>query len=142
MPALEPDEARRRFAAARVARLATITPDGHPHLVPITFAIEGDTIYSIVDAVKPKSSPSLARLRNIDLNQRVSLLVDEYSDDWERLWWVRADGTARSAPDGLDRERAIGLLQAKYSQYQARLPEFGPALLVDVEGWIGWSARR
>src|SRR5206468_8517557 len=96
---LEPDEARRRFAAAPVARLATVTPDGRPQIVPITFAVEGDRIYTIVDTVKPKTSLSLARLRNIGADPRVSLLVDEHDEDWERLWWVRADGTARIVAD-------------------------------------------
>jgi PPOX class probable F420-dependent enzyme len=141
MPALEPDEARRRFAAARVARLATVTPGGRPHLVPITFAVEGDRIYSIVDDLKPKASPSLSRLRNIEANPRVSLLVDDYLDDWQRLWWVRADGNARTKTDGPNWEQAIGLLQAKYPQYQAVGLEFGAAMVVDVERWIGWSAE-
>jgi PPOX class probable F420-dependent enzyme len=88
---LELEEARRRFAAAPVARLATVAPDSRPHLVPTVFALEGNRIHSIVDT-KPKDSTSLARLRNIEANPQVSLLVDEYSDDWERLWWVRADG--------------------------------------------------
>jgi len=141
MPALEPDEARRRFAAAQVASLATITPDGFPHVVPITFALEGERIYSIVDAVKPKSSQSPARLRNIEANPRVSILVDEYRDEWSQLWWVRADGIARSVADGPGWEWAIGILRAKYRQYQAVGLEFGPAMIVDVERWIGWSAR-
>jgi PPOX class probable F420-dependent enzyme len=141
MPALEPDEARRRFAAAQVARLATITPDGRPHLVPTTFAIEGDRIYSIVDDLKPKASLSLARLRNVEANPRISLLVDEYRDDWQRLWWVRADGTARIVREGADRARAIARLHAKYPQYQAVGLEFGAAIITDVEQWIGWSAE-
>jgi PPOX class probable F420-dependent enzyme len=140
MPALEPDEARRRFAAARVARLATITPDGRPHIVPITFAVEGDRIYSIVDRVKPKANLSLARLRNIEANPRVSLLVDEYDEDWERLWWVRADGTAHAAGGGAEQERAIGLLQARYTQYRPVGATFGAAIVVEVERWIGWAA--
>jgi PPOX class probable F420-dependent enzyme len=142
MPALERDEARRRFAAARIARLATVTPDGRPHLVPITFAVEGDRIYSIVDEVKPKASTSLARLRNIDANPRVSLLVDEYRDEWNQLWWVRGDGSARTVGHGPDRARAMQALRAKYPQYQAVDLEFGPAVIVDIERWIGWSARR
>jgi PPOX class probable F420-dependent enzyme len=137
---LEANEARRLFAAASVARLATITPDGRPHIVPITFAVEGDRIYSIVDGVKPKSSMSLARLRNIDANPHVSVLVDEYRHVWEQLWWVRADGTAKIAADGADRERAIGILRAKYPQYRAAGLEFGVAVVIDVDHWIGWSA--
>jgi PPOX class probable F420-dependent enzyme len=141
MPALEPNEARRRFAAAPVARLATITPDGRPHIVPITFALEGDRVYSVVDTAKPKSRLTLVRLRNIDANSRVSLLVDEYGEDWERLWWVRADGTAHVAADGAEREHVIGLLQARYTQYRAVGATFGAAIVVEVNRWIGWSAR-
>ncbi len=137
---LGPDEARRRFAAGRVARLATITPDGRPHIVPITFAVEGDRIYTIVDAVKPKASQALARLRNIKANTRVSVLADEYADDWEQLWWVRADGTAKIVAAGPDRDHAIGLLQAKYTQYQGVGQTFGTATIVDVQRWIGWAA--
>jgi PPOX class probable F420-dependent enzyme len=137
---LEPNEARRRFAAARIARLATITPDGQPHIVPITFAVERDRIYAVVDTVKPKSSPALVRLRNIEANPRVSLLVDEYSDDWDQLWWVRADGIASVVAVGPDWERAITLLGATYPQYRGELLKFGPATIVDVERWTGWSA--
>jgi PPOX class probable F420-dependent enzyme len=136
---LAPEEARRRFALAPVARLATVTPDGHPHLVPMTFALEGDTIYSIVDA-KPKDGVALARLRNIEANPLVSLLTDDYADDWERLWWVRADGQARVVENGADRERAIELLRAKYAQYADPLLPFGAAMVVAVERWVGWVA--
>lgn len=137
---LELEEARRRFAAAQIARLATVTPDGRPHIVPIVFALEGNRIYSIVDT-KPKASTSLARLRNIEANPRVSLLVDAYSDDWERLWWVRADGSATVVADGPDRERAITLLRAKYPQYLDADLEFGLATIADVERLVGLDGR-
>jgi PPOX class probable F420-dependent enzyme len=136
---LEPDEARRRFAAEPVARLATITPEGRPHVVPVTFALEGDRIYSIVDEVKPKSRLLLTRLRNIEANPRVSLLVDEYHEDWEHLWWVRADGMGRIAPDGPDWDRAKAVLTSKYPRY-AQATDFGPATIVEVERWTGWAA--
>jgi PPOX class probable F420-dependent enzyme len=138
---LELDDARRRFAAAPVARLATVRPDGRPHLVPIVFALEGNRIYSIVDP-KPKASTSLARLRNIEANPQVSLLVDAYSDDWGRLWWVRADGRAMVVADGPDREWAITFLRAKYPQYLDADLKFGSATIVDVERWAGWAAGR
>src|SRR4051794_4921374 len=81
---------RERFAAARVARLAT----SGPHIVPICFALDGDTIWSAVDA-KPKRTRALRRLENIARDPRVSVLTDHYDDsDWSRLWWARADGTA------------------------------------------------
>jgi PPOX class probable F420-dependent enzyme len=142
MPALEPNEARRLFAAARVARLATITPDGHPHIVPITFAVEGDRIYSIVDTIKPKTSLSLARLRHIETNPRVSLLVDEYGDDWDQLWWVRVEGSAAVISQGPDWEHAITLMRQKYPQYLDSRVRFGAATVVDVERWSGWTARN
>ena len=131
-------DARARFAAARVARLATVGADGRPHLVPVCFAVDGDTVYSAVDEVKPKATLRLRRLRNVAENPAVSLLVDHYDDDWSALWWVRADGRARvleTAPD------AIALLAARYPQY-AEAPPGGPVIAVDVERWAGWSASE
>ncbi len=98
---MTPAEARARFAAARVARLATADAGGRPHLVPIAFAVAGDTIYSAVDA-KPKRTRALRRLANVRENPAVSLLVDHWDEeDWAALWWVRADGRGRVLdPDG------------------------------------------
>lgn len=138
---MDEDEARRRFGAARVSRLATVGRDGAPHIVPIVFAATGELVYSAVDA-KPKRSHALQRLRNIEANPRVSLLVDEYDENWQRLWWVRADGVARVVRDGADLDRTIELLLAKYPQY-ADLPDaFGAAIVVRVERWASWSFVR
>src|SRR3954462_14070312 len=111
-------EARERFAAARVARLATIGGDGRPHLVPIVLALDGERIYHAVDA-KPKGTTALRRLANIAAHPRVALLADEDDDDdWTRLWWVRADGSARVLEPGSDESRApIALLRDRYAQY-------------------------
>jgi PPOX class probable F420-dependent enzyme len=128
-------DARRRFANARVARLATTGADGSPHLVPVTFAAAGDLVYTAVDH-KPKRTRNLRRLRNIAENPNVALLVDHYADDWAALWWVRADGTAQlveRAPD------AIRLLSERYPQYRATPPE-GPFIVISVRSWTGWSA--
>src|SRR4051795_978279 len=92
---MEATEARTRFAAAHVARLATAGTDGRPHLVPVVFALDGDTLYTAVDDVKPKATTRLRRLANIAANPAVALLADHYEDDWSALWWVRADGTGR-----------------------------------------------
>lgn len=142
MPRLAPDDARRRFAAARVARLATLRPDGRPHLVPIVFAADGDRVVAVVDA-KPKESRRLQRLQNVAANPAVSLLVDHYDEDWDAIWWVRADGQAREIESGLERDSAIDLLQAKYPQ-DAGMPReaFGAAIVVSVERWVGWTARQ
>ncbi len=132
------EEARRRFAAARVARLATVDARAQPHLVPIVFAVAGETIYSVVDA-KPKRTTELRRLANVRSNPRVSILVDHYDDtDWGALWWVRADGSARVLDlDDPEAGRAIELLLRRYPQQRPQ----GPALAVDVERWSGWAAR-
>jgi PPOX class probable F420-dependent enzyme len=135
-------DARDRFATARVAHLATVGADGRPHLVPIGFAVEGDTIYSAVDEAKPKSTLRLKRLRNIAAHPEVAVLADRYDEDWAALWWVRADGTARilERADDPDAERARALLADRYPQYGQALPP-GPVIAIAVARWSGWSAR-
>ena|SRR5919199_385809 len=136
---MTPEQARRRFADARVARLATADADGRPHLVPMVFTVVSDTIYSAVDA-KPKRSTSLRRVANIAANPRVAVLVDHYADDWDALWWVRADGSGRiltaSEPEARD---AITRLAVRYSPYRAQPPR-GPVVAIDVARWSSWSA--
>jgi len=132
------DEARRRFAQGRVARMATVRPDGRPHLVPIVFAVDGDTIYSGVDE-KPKRTPELTRLENIRANPNVAVVVDHYDDAWDAVWWTRADGTASVEEEGTARARAIELLTAKYRQYEDGTEPIGAAVVVRVSRWTGWS---
>ena len=130
-------EARDRFVAARVARLATADRTGRPHLVPVVFAVQGDRVYSAVDA-KPKRTTALRRLANVRENPAVALLVDHYDDaDWDALWWVRADGRGRVLePDSDEAQRALALLAERYPQQRAS----GAVLAVDVERWSGWAA--
>ena len=106
-------EARRRFGTAAVARLATIGPAGRPHLVPVTFALDGDRIYTVVDA-KPKTTTNLRRLRNIGADPRVTVLADHYEDDWDALWWARADGLATILSQPADMAGPLELLAARY----------------------------
>jgi len=132
---VSPDEARVLFATARVARLATVGADGRPHLVPIVFTLDGDTLVTAVDA-KPKRTAALKRLENIRAEPRVALLADHYDEDWAALWWVRADGRARVldiAP------AAIARLRDRYPQY-TDAPPAGPVIEVAVERWTGWRA--
>ncbi|HLI16467.1 MAG TPA: TIGR03668 family PPOX class F420-dependent oxidoreductase [Acidimicrobiales bacterium] len=137
---MSPAEARRRFATARVARLASADASGRPHLVPVVFALAGDCIYSAVDA-KPKRSASLRRLANVAENPAVALLVDHYEEDWSALWWARADGVARLVDAGAEEGAgALALLAARYPQYREQPPP-GPVLAVDVRRFSGWSAR-
>ena len=129
---------RERFATAHVARLATLTPDGRPHIVPVCFALRGRDVVSAIDA-KPKSTTGLQRLVNVRANPVASLLVDHYEDDWTRLWWVRADGNAQVIEEGPERSAAIAQLRARYPQYEEQPPP-GPVLVVRVTRWTGWSA--
>jgi PPOX class probable F420-dependent enzyme len=127
-----------RLAGARIARLATTDPDGRPHLVPIFFAVEGDTLYSAVDS-KPKRSRTLRRIENARARPDVTILVDHYEEDWGRLWWIRVRGRARVLADGDELVHALTLLTAKYEQYRAEPPD-GPVLAVDITDVREWTA--
>ena len=131
-------EARQRFAAAPVARLATVGPAGRPHLVPVTFAVDGDHVYTAVDA-KPKTTTNLRRLRNIRRDPRVAVLADHYEADWDRLWWARAEGLASILGEPAVRARPLELLAARYPQYRVN-PPAGPVIAIAVERWTGWAA--
>jgi PPOX class probable F420-dependent enzyme len=120
-----------------VARLATVDAAGRPHVVPICFAVDGDTLYFAVDA-KPKRTADLKRLRNIAANPAVSVLFDHYEDDWSKLWWVRVDGAARVVGDAAEADRAIGLLVGRYTQY-ARTRPGGPVVAIAIDRMSGWS---
>lgn len=138
MPVLTQEEMRRRIAGARVATLATTTPAGAPHAVPFCFVLEGDDLLSAVDA-KPKRTRRLARLDNVRSDPRVAVLVDEWDEDWSRLWWVRVDGRARIVEDAAEERSAIDRLAGKYEQYRAH-PPTGPVIAIRAERWSGWSA--
>ncbi|MGH8910837.1 MAG: TIGR03668 family PPOX class F420-dependent oxidoreductase [Egibacteraceae bacterium] len=127
---------RQLVMGARVARLATVSPDGGPHLVPIVFALADDRLVTGVDA-KPKSGRRLARFTNVAAHPAVSVLIDEYDDDWSRLWWVRLDGEARE--ESQVRDRLLALLADKYPQYRSQPPS-GPFLVMEISRWTGWSA--
>jgi len=138
-------QARQRFDGARVASLASITETGEPHLVPVTFAVidgrtGGPPTERIVFAVdhKPKSTTALRRLANIAAHPRVSFLVDEYDEDWDRLWWARADALA-AVIGGVPRAAAVTALCAKYAQYE-RIPPSGVVVGAAIIRWSGWQA--
>src|SRR5918996_3601601 len=131
---------RRLVAGSRVARMATIDPDGRPHLVPLVFAMDGDTLYSSIDD-KPKSTHRVRRLGNIRANpDRVTVLVDHYEDDWPTVWWVRLRGIGRILDEGDGRDRGLRLLAEKYPQYRDMPPQ-GSVIALDVTEWRGGSWR-
>ena len=125
-------------AAARVARLATQNRSGLIDLVPITFAfVDNDTVVTVVDH-KPKRTTRLQRLDNIRTHPQVTVLVDDYADDWSRLWWVRLRGTAEVDEDPDD--ELLAPLVSKYQQYRDIRPA-GPAIVIAVYDIAGWSAQ-
>ncbi|MFH8410720.1 TIGR03668 family PPOX class F420-dependent oxidoreductase [Streptomyces sp. NPDC018019] len=129
-------QCRDRFDGARVLRLATADADGRPHLVPATFVRRGEEIAIAVDS-KPKSNRNLKRLRNIIENPAVSVLVDQYDDGWQHLWWVRADGDA-AVVDITSEARLTDALVERYPQYREAFPK-GPLIVISVHKWVGWS---
>ncbi|PZF79836.1 TIGR03668 family PPOX class F420-dependent oxidoreductase [Jiangella anatolica] len=138
---LTPDVCRQRMAAARVAHLATAGSDGHPHLVPVTFALVSssgvDRVAIAIDQ-KPKSTLALRRLRNIAENPRVAIMCDHYAEDWTQLWWVRGDGRAIVVDDGAGRDGALVALSLRYGQYRDDPPR-GPIILIEITAWSGWA---
>jgi PPOX class probable F420-dependent enzyme len=130
------------FAQSPVATLATVGSDGAPHVVPVVFVVNTDrdqpVVYTAVDA-KRKSTRRLQRLTNIEAHPRVSMLVDHYDDDWDHLWWVRADGMAEIHHSGDEMAIGYAMLRRKYVQYQ-RLALDGPVVTVTVERWAAWQA--
>jgi PPOX class probable F420-dependent enzyme len=136
---VELEEMRRRVSDARVGRIATVTSEGRPHVVPFVFALDGDTLYSSVDA-KPKRSPQLKRIRNIRANPAVEVVVDDYREPWPGLWWVRLQGRGEVLEDGPERERGLALLVEKYPDYSDSPPQ-DAVVAVRIERWQGWEFR-
>ena len=136
MPSWPRDTAEERLGAARVGRLATVTPLGRPHIVPVCFALHEGRIYTAVDA-KPKATSALARLDNVRATARASLIVDHYEEDWSSLWWVRVDGVA----EVVHSDRAVDALAAKYEQYRAERPA-GPLIAIAPDQWRSWVASE
>ena len=140
MATMDRTEALDRLALARVGHLATTRSDGRPHVVPVTFALLDDAIVTMVDH-KPKTTRRLQRLANINSNGHAALLVDYYTDDWDRLWWVRVDGDAAVATEGDLWSTAREALSTKYGQYKDHLPT-GALITIAVDNVTSWASRQ
>ena len=117
------------------ARLAT-SGDDQAHIVPVVFVRDSERIFVPIDG-KPKSGRKLRRNANIEANPRVSLLLDLYSDDWDKLWWVRIDGTAQVCAL---QDRTRELLVQKYSQYEQ--VDTGEAVIeIEPTTYARWAAN-
>jgi PPOX class probable F420-dependent enzyme len=138
------DEAIARLREARVGRLATVRPDGSPHVVPFVFVVDpdGDELLAswAVDD-KPKKRRAIQRLENIEANPSVEFVVDRYEEDWSQLWWVRVSGRARVVSSSEERAKMIAALTDKYPQYR-EAPPTGAVIAIDVDRVTGWSAAE
>lgn len=114
-----------------------MSEDGRPHVVPIVHAVVDDVIIFAVDH-KPKSGQRLRRLTNIEINPRVAVLFDERSENWDELWWVRADGVASIHPQP---PPTAASLAHRHPEYERQPPD-GPWVQIHVERWSGWAASR
>jgi PPOX class probable F420-dependent enzyme len=131
----------------RVARLATADAAGRPSVIPICYVFDGSSIYSPIDR-KPKSVTAhrLKRVRNIEENENVSLVIDEYSDDWNKLDYVQISGTAEVVEPDDDREaehkRAVKMLRDKYAQYRSMDIDRTPMIKITPTRLKAWRAKR
>jgi PPOX class probable F420-dependent enzyme len=128
---------------SRVARLATVSRDGQPLVVPICYASDGEHLYSVIDQ-KPKRLPpeKLKRIRNIQENPNVSLVIDDYDEDWSKLRYVIVQADAAVLFEGEEHQRAIGLLREKYPQYQRMNIAGNPVIRMTPKRIIRWQAAE
>lgn len=134
------DRERRFLGAERVARLATADAAGRPHVVPVCYALEADTVYFTIDE-KPKRRPGarLKRLANLRANPFAALVADRYDEDWSRLGWVMVQGRAEVLDAGPKHDAAQVLLRARYPQLAAMRIEALPVVAVRIEHAISWG---
>ena len=132
---------RTKLDTARVARLATLDAKRGPHLVPICFACDGPVLYSAIDRKPKRVAPNrLARLKNIRTTPQVAFLVDQYDEDWTRLWYVLVRGEAELVSAAPERKRALQRLRAKYPQYAAgMLADDAPILRITPQRITAWG---
>jgi len=122
----------------RVARLATADSGGNPHVIPICFVAEGDTVYFTIDE-KPKTGKPLKRLSNMQANPCVALVVDHYEEDWSRLGWLMLQGRAEILDSGGEHDRAQASLRARYRQLAAMRIEPLPVVAIRIERTTSWG---
>ncbi len=124
----------------RVARLGTVDKEGHPYVVPICYIFDGEFIFSVLDQ-KPKTVGllELKRVRNIISNPQVSLVIDKYCEDWQKLGFVTILGKANLLQDGNEHDRIILMLKEKYIQYRSMNIDHNPIIKITVTKMIAWG---
>jgi PPOX class probable F420-dependent enzyme len=134
-------EARAHWlTVAPVARLATADGSGAPHVIPVCYAFDGRFLFSVLDQ-KPKSAEliRLRRVRNIQANPQVSLVVDHYEEDWSRLGYILVLGKAELLLEGEEHDGAVRLLRRKYVQYRAMDLEANPVIKITPHRAVCWG---
>ena len=134
--------AKKEFMMARrVGHLATADAAGHPHVVPVCYAITDEAAYITIDE-KPKNSDiaRMKRLRNIAENPSVALVVDRYDEDWSRLGWVMLRGKAEILQTGVEHVAAQALLRERYPQYRVMQLEGLPVIAIRIARVASWGA--
>ena len=128
------------LARAPVARLATADATGAPYVVPVCYAYDNQVLYSVLDQ-KPKSAPltRLRRVKNIQINPQVSLVVDHYEEDWGQLGYLLIFGRAELLLEGDERRRSVRLLREKYHQYRDMDVDENPVIKIVPERVVGWG---
>src|SRR5713101_5225538 len=131
---------RRFLGTQRVGHLATADSRAIPHVVPVCFTISQGTLYITVDE-KPKrvAGPALKRVRNIERNPMVAIVVDRYDEDWTRLGWVMLRGRAEILRAGTEHDRAQELLRSRYRQVAAMQIAERPVIAVRLERVTSWG---
>jgi PPOX class probable F420-dependent enzyme len=124
----------------RHAHLATADGEGRPHVIPICYAHRGSSIYFAIDQ-KPKRLPPgrLRRLRNLRANPRAAVVIDDYSENWDRLSYLLIEGRARILWRGSRRREALGLLRSKYPQYRRMPLGRSPVVEIRAERAVSWG---
>lgn len=126
---------------ARIAHLATADADGRPHVIPVCFAFDGKRFYSPIDEKPKRTEPrKLKRLRNIQANPNVALVIDRYDEDWQKLAHVLVFGKARALLGGVNHREAVRLLRRKYPQYRSMSIDQRPLISITPEKIISWGA--
>lgn len=129
------------FAGAPIGHLATAYPSGAPHVIPVCYAFDGRAIFSVLDQ-KPKNArlTRLRRVKNIQANPQVSLVVDHYEEDWSRLGYILVFGNAELLLGGEEYDGAVRLLRQKYPQYRSMDLEPNPVIKITPQRIVCWGA--
>jgi PPOX class probable F420-dependent enzyme len=119
--------------------LATADRAGTPHVVPVCYAVDGDTLYITIDEKPKRLDRPLRRLRNILENPQAAFVADRWDEDWSRLGWVMLRGRAEILDSGAEHDEAQALLAARYPQYRAMTLKELPVIALRIARVAAWG---